>query len=252
VPSWSFSREFQNTHSYYFNGSNTTLSAGTGAALDLSKTQKKIFSGWFKLASGVVSKGEILSRELAVPPYNGYALMHHDDRKIRWYETQDYGANNFHMSITTNPLPNDGATWVHVVCSAYGGTHAGTKIWFNGVQQVLTINHDNLVGDSTDPTLEYKMGNYTYDTGSVPFHGHMNNFAIILGQDCDLSFINTYLRNESNKPKDLRGTPGLAHWWRYAQTNGTNPDTTATVYDRVGGMHLTLTAGTGAIQAVVP
>lgn len=249
--SWFSSLWSQNSASFYFNGTDTKLDGGTTSIMDFPKSQPLTVSVWLRVPATDTVKRSFLCREKVTANFTGYDNLIMTGGTIMWYMngTGVYGLDTLQVRTTTS-IPDDGINFVNSVTTYDGsGVAAGVHIYFQGIEQPLHVDLNNLSTESGGLTLPFEVGDAL--NGLTFYKGDMNNLAVF-NQVYSPSDINTYIR-PSGYPGDLTGAPGLIHWWQLARTYGTTPDSITTVYDRVNTNAVNLTVdGTAAITAATP
>jgi hypothetical protein len=136
-----------------FNGTTDNIQMTNSASLTFAGNQTYSLEGWYK---GTGDNAAILSMMDAASNYMGYDMWV-EGGKPAAHLINSWSGNALKVNSTGSAI-NDN-NWHHVVVTYSGSkTPAGMHIYVDGVNQTLSTANNNLVSNSTNPTVATRIG----------------------------------------------------------------------------------------------
>ena len=224
---------FVNVYSLDISAGNKRLDIADNPLLNFNKAQPFTWNVWFKLENTTTEI--LLNKNLS---NRGYKLTKKSNESWE-FEFRGEGGLGDRIRVTTPILVQTiDANW-HMISITYAGTGSGLaediKIYFDGVEQTLTVNNQPLSGDPTN-TGVLSIGSAT--GGGSYFEGFIDEVClwnVALAQGNIISLYN--LGNPTNPKVNSNGydkASSLVSYWQFTQED---ISTLPTIADQVGTNH---------------
>jgi hypothetical protein len=219
----------KSAYSVNYDGTFETSSSGPSIFSTMDAAEEFSVSLWFKVDN------EAGTRYLFASGGGGTSSFYIRKRSDHLLEMA-YAIDGTYMNLQSTKTVKIKDGWTNLVITKPANAASGNvKFYFNGIEDTLSIQNDNLSGSATSG--DFFIGSLSAGSPSF-FRGSIDNVAIFDAELTALQALNIY---NGGVPRSLEGHANIVNWWPMG-----DGDVYPTLLDRVGSSHLTFTNGDSA------